>query len=158
MMLDYLNNVTLIQPTANLEEPEITSVMNSKIDGTHLRDVANINDLLTASNPSVEFIPEFQYHQLADIKKELVAGLPVAAWIVTNDGSNDYLHSVVITGMNEEQKTISYNDPTYGEEKTITQSKFLSIWETPGARMIKVKIGRIPRDTLEKYMPQEAAT
>src|SRR5581483_8468531 len=65
MMLDYLNNVTLIQPTANLEEPEITSVMNSKIDGTHLRDVANINDLLTASNPSVEFIPEFQYHQLA---------------------------------------------------------------------------------------------
>ncbi len=155
MMLDYSNKVKLTEPAPNLEETKIAKIMNTKTNGTPLPYVANINSAITSSNPSLEFVPEFEHHSLADIRKELESGLPVAVWIVTSDGSNDYLHSVVVTGMDDEKKTISYNDPTYGEEKTITQSKFMDTWEEPGARMIKLKLGRIRRDTLEKYLPQE---
>lgn len=155
MMLDYLNRMILTQPAPEIQEAAIARAMNTKVNGTQLRDVENINRLLTTTNPSLEFITEFQVHTLAEIRKELESGLPVAVWVVTSDSSNDFIHSVVIIGINDEGSTISYNDPTYGEEKVISQSDFMDIWEKPGARMIKIRIGRISRETLEKYMPQE---
>ena len=156
MILDYVNELVLTKPEPNLSEDEIAKIMKTTISGTHFSEIENMNEVMTTSIPSLEFITEFESHTLLDIRKELESELPLSVWIVISDGSNDYLHSVVITGMDEIEKTISYNDPTYGEEKTISQSKFMSMWELDDARMIKTKIGRINRETLEKYMLQES--
>jgi uncharacterized protein YvpB len=153
MILDYMNQVKLTKPESDRDETEIAKIMKTTISGTHFRNIVNINKMMTSSNPSLEFVIEFGPHTLSDIRKELESGLPVSVWIITNDGSNDYVHSIVITGMDEIKKEISYNDPTYGREQTISQIEFMSLWESHGARMIKTKIGGINRDTLEKYMP-----
>lgn len=152
MILDYVNETKLTSPISNLDENEIADIMKTSITGTKWDNIENVNKAMTTSVPSLEFITEFQTHTLTDIRKELDSGLPVSIWIVTNDGSNDYLHSVVIIGIDDEKKEISYNDPTYGEEITISQSKFMTMWESFDARMIKTKIGRIKRETLERYM------
>lgn len=154
MMLDYLNQEKLGNTAPNLSEDEIAAIMNTDITGTHLRNISNINGPIASASPSLEFVPEFETHNLDDIRNELEAGLPVTVWILTSDGSSDYLHSVVITGTNEETKQISYNDPTYGTE-TVSQTKFLDMWGYPGARMIKAKIGRITTESMEKYLSRE---
>ncbi len=156
MVLDYANAVLLTRPESDFSEDDIADAMNTSIVGTHFTNIEKVNRMLTASNPSIEFVVEFKVHTLNEIKKELENGLPVSVWIITNDGANDYVHSIVITGIDDNKKEICYNDPTYGEEYTISQSKFMSVWEQHGARMIKTKIGRISRDTLEKYMPQRS--
>lgn len=156
MAFDYVNELVLTNPEPNLSEDEIAKIMNTTISGTRFFEIENINGVMTTSIPSLEFIAEFESHTLSDIRSELELGLPPSVWIVINVESNNYLHSVVITGMDKKEKTISYNDPIYGEEVTISQSKFMSMWESDGARMIKIKIGRISRETLEKYMPQES--
>ncbi len=155
MILDYVNDLELITPEPDLSEDEIAKIMKTAISGTKFSEIENMNGIMITSIPSLEFITEFESHTLSDIRKELELGVPPSVWIVINDGANDYLHSVVITGMDETEKMISYNDPTYGNEYTITQSEFMSMWESDNARMIKTKIGRINRETLEKYMTQE---
>ena len=151
MMLDYLNKVKLTIPEPTLDEDQIAEIMNTSISGTRLSEVENINDILTTSNPSVEFVAEFKPHTLDDIKKELQKGLPVAVWIHT--GSFAYLHSIVITGIDDIAKTICYNDPIYGQ-KTISQSEFVTKWEQGQALMIKTEIGRINRYTLEPWQQE----
>jgi uncharacterized protein YvpB len=153
MIFDYMNRLVLTKPEQDLSEDEIAKIMKTMISGTHFHNIESINKVLTTSNPSLEFVAEFEPHTLNDIRKELESGLPVSVWIITNDGSNDYVHSIVITGIDEVKKEICYNDPTYGRERTISQIEFMSLWESHGARMIKTKIGGINRDTLEKYMP-----
>jgi len=156
MILDYVNKVVLIDPEPNLSEDKIAKIMKTTISGTHFSEIENMNEVMTTSTPSLEFITEYESHTLSDIKSELELGLPLSVWIVINDGANDYSHSVVITGIDETEKTISYNDPTYGKEFTISQSEFMSMWELNDARMIKTEIGRISRESLEKYMHQES--
>ena len=156
MMLDYVNELVLIDPEPNLSEDEIAKIMKTTISGTRFFEIENMNEVMTTSTPSLEFIAEFESHTLSDIKSELELGLAPSVWITINDGGNDYSHSVVITGMDETEKTISYNDPTYGKEFTISQSEFMSMWESNGARMIKTEIGRIISESLEKYMHQES--
>jgi len=156
MILDYVNELLLTKPEQNLSEDEIAKIIKTTISGTHFSEIENINKVMTSSVPSLELITEFKSHTLLDIRKELESGLPLFVWIVINDESKNYLHSVVITGMNKIEKTISYNDPIYGKEITVSQSKFMSMWELDDARMIKTKIGRINRETLEKYMLQES--
>jgi len=151
MMLDYLNKVKLTIPEPDLSEDRIAEMMNTTIVGTRLSEVQNINDILTTSDPSVEFVAEFEPHTLDDIKKELRKGLPVAVWIYT--GSVEYLHSIVITGIDDTTKTICYNDPIYGQ-KTISQSEFVTKWERGQALMIKTEIGRINRYTLENWQQE----
>lgn len=149
MMLDYLNNVKLTVPELDLNEDEIAKIMKTTTGGTIFTDIENINDHLTKSNPSLEFIAEEKNHTLNDIKKELKDELPVSVWIDT--GYIKYRHSVVITGIDDNNKTISFNDPTYGEERTIPQSEFMSMWNKADALMIKAQIGRINRDKLDKW-------
>lgn len=153
-MLDYLNKVKLTIPESDLDEDEIADVMNTTISGTRLSEVENINQIMTTSNPSVEFIVEYKPHNLDDVRKELREGLPVAIWI--NTGSVNYLHSVVITGIDDISKTICYNDPIYGKG-SMTQSEFLTKWERGQALMVKTEIGRINRYTLEHFMNQESS-
>lgn len=155
MILDYMNDVILTIPESDLSEDDIAKAMKTTVGGTQFPEVENINEVMALSNPSLEFIAEFKQHTLDEIKKEIRAGRPVSVWIDT--GSVRYLHSVVITGFDDTMKTISYNDPTYGREDTISQSVFLSMWEQGrgSGLMIKTQIGRINRDTLEKFMPQE---
>ncbi len=118
------------------------------VSGTIYSNVTNINKILTKSNPSVEFTAEFKPHTLNDIKKELRKELPVSVWIST--GAVGYLHAIVITGIDDIKKTISYNDPIYGK-KTSSQSKFMTKWEDGQALMIKTEIGRINRYTLDHF-------
>ncbi len=125
--------------------------MNTTSSGTRFSEVENINKVLTKSDPSIEFSAEFKPHTLNDIKKELREGLPVSVWIST--GSVDYLHAIVIIGIDDIKKTISYNDPIYGI-KTMSQSEFVTKWEKGQALMIKTEIGRINRYTLD-YFPKE---
>lgn len=155
MILDYANQFILTDPEPIRDEDEIAKIMNTDITGTIFSDVENINEILTVSIPSLEFIAEFQAHTLADLRKELQSALPSSVWIYLPVDGKFYSHSVVITGMDDNEKTISYNDPLYGKEFTISQSKFMSMWESNGARLIKTKIGRIKRETLEKYMDRE---
>lgn len=154
MVLDYANELLLTEPEPRLDEVEIAKIMRTGILGTTYTNIENINDVLTNSNPSIEFISEFEPHTLLDIKKELELGLPPSVWIITNVDGHDYSHSVVITGIDNDAKKISYNDPTYGKEFVISQSEFMDMWELQGSIMIKIKIGRINRETLEKYMYQ----
>jgi len=156
-MLDYVNQVILTKPESDLDEDRIADIMNTTISGTHFTDIENINAVMTSSNPSLEFLTEFEAHTLDDIKRELKAGLPVSVWVKPADGSNYYFHSVVVTGIDDSKKKISFNDPTYGKEYTIGQSEFMSMWEFSGTRMIKTKIGRISRETLEQYMSDEVS-
>jgi uncharacterized protein YvpB len=150
MMLDYLNAEKLKTPEPELNEDRIAEIMNTTVGGTSFDDVENINKKMTKSNPSVEFRAEYKPHTLDDIRKELQKGLPVASWIDT--GVAKFLHSVVIIGMDDVKKTISYNDPIYGE-KTIKQTEFLAMWEKRGyPLMVKIEIGRISRNTLESFM------
>lgn len=149
MMLDYLNENILENPEPSLSEDQISEIMNTTISGTRRNEIHNINKRLTTSKPSVEFIAEFKPHTLDDIRKELANGLPVAVWIET--GIANYFHSIVITGIDDVKKTITYNDPAYGKEYTISQSQFVMKWGTY-ALMIKTEIGRISRDTLEKWL------
>lgn len=146
MMLDYLNQEKLKTP--DLDEDQIAKIMNTTIGGTHLFEVENMNKVMTTSIPSVEFRAEFKPHTLDDIRKELQKGLPVSVWIPT--GSVDYLHSIVITGIDEIEKTISYNDPIYGTN-TMKQSEFLTKWEDVQDYMIRTEIGRINRYTLDDF-------
>lgn len=157
-MLDYISKRRDSTPMPNLEEEDIEGIVDTNVTGTNWNNIKNINSALAKSNPSIEFISEFGPHDLDDIRKELQKELPVAVWIKTNDGSNDYLHSVIITGIDDEKRQISYNDPTYGAEKTISQSSFLDIWQYPqGARMIKVEIGRFTIQSIEEFMTKEGA-
>lgn len=151
MMLDYMNNQKLKTPESELEEEQIAQIMNTKVSGTKFSEVENINKVLTKSEPSVEFSAEVKPHNLEDIRKELREELPVAVWIST--GSVDFLHSIVITGIDDERKTISYNDPIYGTQ-TISQSEFVTKWEEGQYLMIKMEIGRINRYTLDDF-PKE---
>jgi uncharacterized protein YvpB len=155
MMLDYVNRVKVTEPTHALDEDRISEIIRTGISGTHFRDIQLINKEITSSNPSIEFEPEYSPHTLADIRKELEDGLPVMVWIVTTHGLNDYVHSVVVTGIDDKLKEISYNDPTYGTEHTVSQSEFLSQWQPPGAKMVKTKIGRLPRKTLDEFLREE---
>ena len=154
MMFDYLNQVKLTVPEPDLDEEQIADIMNTTISGTRFSEVENINQVMTTSNPSVEFVAEFKPHTLDDIRIELQKGLPIATWI--NTGSVNYLHSIVITGIDDTNKTISYNDPIYGKE-SMTQSEFMTKWEKGQALMIKAEIGRINRYTLENFMSQESS-
>ncbi len=149
MMLDYLNNVKLTIPEPELDEDRIAEIMNTDIDGTSFDDIENINAELTTSNPSVEFHAKIEPHTLNDIRNELRKGLPVCVWI--DSGSDKYWHAIVIIGMDDTMKTISYNDPIYGE-KTISQADFLPIWEQTSACIVKAEIGRITRPRLETFM------
>lgn len=153
-MLDYLNKEKLTEPII-LEEEDIAEIMETNITGTHFQNIENVNSITKASKPSLEFIAEYEPHKLADIKKQIETGLPVAVWITTNDGSGEYAHSVVITGIDDSKKEISYNDPTYGNEVTISQSKFLDMWDYWGSVMIKAEIGRITTESIEKYFKDE---
>lgn len=148
MMLDYLNQKKLTVPEPEISEDRIAEIMNTGIDGTEFDDIKNINAILTTSNPSVEFHAKIEPHTLDDIRKELRKGLPVCVWI--DIGSVKYWHAVVITGMDDVAKTISYNDPIYGK-KTIGQTEFFSIWEKTSPCMIKTEIGRIARPRLEDF-------
>ncbi len=85
----------------------------------------NINKVLTKSVPSVEFSAEFKPDTLNDIRKELQEGLPVSVWIST--GAVNFLHTIVIIGIDYIEKAISYKDPIYGT-KTISQSEFVTKW------------------------------
>jgi hypothetical protein len=154
MMLDYLNYEKLKTPESDLDENRIADIMNTTVSGTRFSDVSNINKILTESDPSVEFTAEFKPHTLDDIRKELQEGLPVCVWIPT--GAVEYLHAIVVIGIDDIKKTISYNDPIYGM-KTTTQSEFVSKWEKGQALMIKTEIGRINRYTLEHYFKEEAS-
>lgn len=156
MVLDYVNKLVLTNPEQNFSEDEIAEIMKTSISGTLFSEIENMNEVMTTSTPSLEFSAEFEAHTLSDIKSELDLGLPLSVWIVINYGGNDYSHSVVITGIDETEKTISYNDPTFGDEYTTSQSEFMSMWESNGTRMIKTKIGRIISESLEKYMPPES--
>lgn len=156
MMLDFANKVLLTERTRDMEELEIAEVVKTGIGGTHLYSVSLINSELGAAVPSLEFIPEYQAHTLDDIKGELSKGVPVAVWIITSDGTDSYMHAVVITGYDETSKTITFNDPTWGKPTTISQSEFMSAWEPPGARMVKVILGRQRMKKLEDYVPKEA--
>ena len=151
MMLDYLNHEKLKIQESDLDENQIAKIMNTTLSGTVFFEVENINKVMTKSDPSVEFRAEFQSHTLGDIRKELQKELPVSVWIST--GSANFLHSIVITGIDDIKKTISYNDPIYGM-KTMSQSEFVSKWETGEACMIKTEIGRINRYTLDSF-PKE---
>ena len=155
MMLDYINRVKVTEPTRELDEDRISEIMKTGISGTHFKDIQLLNMEITSSNPSIEFESEYSPHTLSDIRKDLEDGLPVMVWIVTTHGLNDYMHSVVITGIDDERKEISYNDPTYGVEYTVGQSEFLSQWQPPGAKMVKTKIGRLPRKTLDDFPHEE---
>lgn len=151
MMLDYLNKEKLKIPESELDENQIAKIMNTTISGTRFSEVENINKVLTKSDPSVEFSAEFKPHTLDDIRRELRKELPISVWIST--GTVDYLHAIVIIGIDDVKKTISYNDPIYGM-KTISQSDFVTRWEKGQALMIKIEIGRINRYTLD-YFPKE---
>lgn len=151
MMLDYLNDEKLKIPEPDLDENQIAKLMNTTVSGTVFSEVENINKMMNKSDPSVEFNAEFQHHTLDDIRKELQKELPVSVWISTR--VVDFLHSIVITGINDIKKTISYNDPIYGIN-TMSQSKFMRKWEKGEALMIKIKLGRINRYTLDSF-PKE---
>ncbi len=110
---------------------------------------------IISASPSLEFTPEYQVHELRDIEKELKQKLPVAVWILMVREENDYLHSVVVTGVDKHKKEIYYNDPTYGTKEVVSESKFMSFWEPPGNRMLKVKIGRVARKTMDVFMPKK---
>jgi len=155
MILDFVNETKLTSTISNLDENGIAYLMRTNSSGTKWEHIENVNRALTPSEPSLEFIAEFESHTLADIRKELESGLPVSVWIKTNPRTHPFLHSVVITGMDNRKKEISYNDPTDGRQITISQSNFLTMWESFDARMVKTIIGRINRETLERYMPQE---
>lgn len=150
-MLDYLNKEKLKTPEPDLDEDQVAEAMGTTISGTCFPDIQNINEVLITSNPSIEFVTEFRVHSLDDIRNELKKGLPVAVWIET--GVVNYFHSVVITGINDIKKTISYNDPTYGKEFTISQSQFITKWGEY-AYMVKTEIGRKTNYKLEHFMTQ----
>jgi ABC-type bacteriocin/lantibiotic exporter with double-glycine peptidase domain len=158
MMVDYLNKVKLMEPAPELDEAKIAKIVKTKVDGTHFKDIVYLNKELNATVPSLEFVPEFGTHSLAGIAKELEAGLPVTVWILAHDSGHDFPHAVVITGIDDARKEITYNDPAYGKEVTISQSQFLSKWEKLDQRMIKAKIGRLTRPTLEQFMNSGSGT
>lgn len=151
MMLDYLNHKKLKIPESTLDENQIAKIMNTTVSGTIFYEVENINKVMIKSDPSIEFRAEFKHHTLDDIRKELRKELSVSVWIST--GSVDFLHSIVITGIDDMKKIIFYNDPIYGM-KIINQSEFVTKWEKGNALMIKTEIGRINRYTLD-YFPKE---
>lgn len=152
MILDYANTQLLEQPAPNLNEEDIAEIVNTGVSGTHFNNVPCINNHITSAVPSLEFIAEFAPHTLADIAKELKKGQPVAVWVVTSDGVNDYVHAVVITGMDDTKKEITYNGPAYGTTVTKEQSRFMSEWERLGTRMIKIEIGRITDRSMDEFM------
>lgn len=154
MMLEYIGKTKLNAPIPNLEESRIAEIMQTNLTGTQFHNVGNINSAINSLSPSVELIAEYDARTLDDIRRQLQAGLPVAVWIRTADASPDYAHSVVITGIDDIQKLIYYNDPTYGVEKTLSQTMFLEIWDYWGSVMIKAEIGRRTSESMERYFPK----
>jgi uncharacterized protein YvpB len=160
MYLDYLDKANMTKVESKLEEETIAEIMDTGPSGTRWPEIPNINSAIE-SNPSLEFIPEYGPHSLSDIKKQLEKNLPVIVWIAPIDAAYAGLHSILITGIDDEKKEISYNDPAYGEEKTLSQSEFMDLWQYEhGARMIKVEIGELTTKTqssLEPFMSKEVS-
>jgi len=157
MMIDYLNKLVLTQPTGTLDELGIYQVIQASGGGSHLMNTVLLNSVheVILASPSLEFAPEYQVHDLRDLEKELEQKLPVAVWILAVGDEDDYVHAVVVRGIDRPNKRIHYNDPTYGTREEVDESRFMSIWEPPGARMVKVKIGRVVRPTIPEYIAKE---
>jgi len=130
--------------------------------GTTFDDVTRINERLLASEPSVEFSPEYPC-EWREIVEENEKGKPIIAWIwLSSDRASDNRehgcgHSVVIFDINVSEGVIYYNDPIHGNvDEDI--GRFISKWEHEDVNktLIKVKVGeRVQRKIPEYAMEEE---
>ena len=79
----------------------------------------------------------FHNWSLGDLQKELAEGrTPVVA--LGSNGAGQPGHFITVTGISSDQKWVSYNDPTLGEQ-TITVEEFNRLWGLQGNSGVAVR-------------------
>jgi len=119
-----------------------TSIRTRKGRGTSFDTIKEINELLSGSEPSVEFFPEFPC-EWEEVEEENDNRNPIIAWKWLSDNRGGGTgHSVVVIDVNHDEGIIVYNDPLVGEKNEDVGS-FISAWEDENVNrtLIKVRIG-----------------
>jgi len=151
MVLEYLNqSKRLTTPAPNLTIHDIAKAVKTQ-DGTWATDVSSINPLLEEAIPSVEFEDEYRTRKPREIDDEITAGRPCIPFISLTDGIHHTWHAVVVSYINIDRNTITYNDPGPPIERTQPLSEFQGLWTRAMTTLLKVQIGRNTRTVLTQF-------
>jgi len=155
MIFMYISNC-LEGHAPNLDIDDIAEIIETKIDGTLLENVRNLNTDLTVLRaiPSLEFDVDLRMHSLSEIEDEINNNRPVIAWVEMSEGIHRCAHAIVITGLDKDKDLIYYNDPMFGEVQEEIGA-FMSRWERVDRLLIKVKIGKREQRLLDEYVLKE---
>jgi len=151
MVLEYIRNLVPDGKIPNLEVEDIAKIIDTNEDGTVLDNINNLNsnrEVLRAM-PSLRF--EYSHsNSFSQIENEINANMPVIAWILISDNHREFVHSVVVTGVDVENDLIYFNDPAYGESQKKIGS-FISMWEKIDTVLIKIRMGEREQRKITEY-------
>jgi len=145
MVLEYLKSDYNPRPTPfpELSIDEIIKILKTDITflGTSLKNIRNLNEdeRVHIAVPSLEFEGRFG-GTLDEIKKELANNRPVIVYVPLSETHTANRHAIVITGIDEQNFLIRYNDPLFGA-KCESIVKFQRQWDIADHVIITVKIG-----------------
>jgi len=156
MVLEYVRDSIPNARTPNLEVEDIAKVVNTDVDGTVLEDVntLNSNKEFLKAIPSLRFETSY-LSSFSEIDNEINANRPVIAWILISQDHREFVHSVVVTGVDIENNSIYYNDPASGEIQDEIGS-FNSKWEKVDNVLIKTRIGERKQRKMDEYDKNES--
>jgi len=156
MILDFLREflkdtaASVMLPDLRIED--IAEILGTSELGTALENIKNINknEEILKAIPSIEFEDKMMCG-LSEVEMEITENRPIIAWISVSVDSREFVHSVVITGIDMEKHLIYYNDPIYGKKEEHI-GKFMSMWEKVDRTLIKVKIGKREQRLLDEWI------
>ena len=156
MVLEYVRSSVPSKRSPNLEVEDIAKVINTDVDGTVLEDVNKLNsqkEFLRAI-PSLRFETSY-VSSFSQIDNEINASRPVIAWILISEDHREFVHSVVVTGVDVENNSIYYNDPASGQNQDEIGT-FISKWEKVDNVLIKIRIGERKQRVMDEYNKKES--
>jgi hypothetical protein len=151
MVLEYLNSSGMLTvPTPSLALLQIARIVKTQ-DGTAAHDVPAINEWFEEAVPSVEFEDDYRSRRVNEIEVEIANKRPCIPWMFVTDGIHRACHAVVVTDIDIEANSISYNDPGPPRETTQKLSAFEVAWTLGQTNLLKVQIGRNTRTVLTQF-------
>jgi len=157
MVMEYLNNSGMLRvPLPNLELKEIAKAVKTK-DGTLAPDVPALNPRLEEAVPSIEFVDDYRSRVPKEIADEIDNKRPCIPWMLVTDGVHYGWHAVVVTDIDIDGNSITYNDPGPPRETTRLLSEFQHLWDLSWTNLVKVQIGRNTRTVLTAFPSEPVA-
>jgi len=152
MVLEYLRNIHG-DKVPRLSIKTIAKTIRTEVGkGTVFHDITKINEMISSSLPSVDFVVEYPC-EWDEIVEENENRKPIIAWIWLSDNRGHGCgHSVVVFDIDRSEGVIYYNDPALGVVQEDI-GKFISKWEDENVNssLIKVRVGEKIQRKLPEY-------